>query len=74
MIALVRSELTGLRTLRSTAYAAAGLLLITLLTAGLAQSFDIRPRIAMLSFSNFGSVRRPETEKEIARTARRGLL
>jgi ABC-2 type transport system permease protein len=36
MIALVRSELLKLRTLRSTAYAAAGLLLITLLTAGLA--------------------------------------
>jgi ABC-2 type transport system permease protein len=36
MIALVGSELLKLRTLRSTAYAAAGLLLITLLTAGLA--------------------------------------
>src|SRR3954452_9651972 len=36
MIALVRSELLKLRTLRSTAWAAAGLLLITLLTAGLA--------------------------------------
>ena len=36
MIALVRSELLKLRTLRSTAYAAAGLLLITLATAGLA--------------------------------------
>ena len=36
MIALVHSELIKLRTLRSTAYAAAGLLLITLLTAGLA--------------------------------------
>lgn len=36
MIALVRAELLKLRTLRSTAYAAAGLLLITLLTAGLA--------------------------------------
>ena len=36
MIALVRSELLKLRTLRSTAYATAGLLLITLLTAGLA--------------------------------------
>jgi ABC-2 type transport system permease protein len=36
MIALVHSELLKLRTLRSTAYAAAGLLLITLLTAGLA--------------------------------------
>ena len=36
MIALVHSELLKLRTLRSTAYAAAGLLVITLLTAGLA--------------------------------------
>jgi hypothetical protein len=36
MIALVRSELLKLRTLRSTAWAAAGLLLITLLTAGFA--------------------------------------
>jgi ABC-2 type transport system permease protein len=36
MIALVRSELLKLRTLRSTAWAAAGLLAITLLTAGLA--------------------------------------
>jgi ABC-2 type transport system permease protein len=36
MIALVRSELLKLRTLRSTAWAAAALLLITLLTAGLA--------------------------------------
>jgi ABC-2 type transport system permease protein len=36
MIALVKAELLKLRTLRSTAWAAAGLLLITLLTAGLA--------------------------------------
>jgi ABC-2 type transport system permease protein len=36
MIALVRAELLKLRTLRSTAWAAAALLLITLLTAGLA--------------------------------------
>jgi ABC-2 type transport system permease protein len=36
MIALVHSELLKLRTLRSTAYAAAGLLAIALLTAGLA--------------------------------------
>jgi ABC-2 type transport system permease protein len=36
MTALVRAELLKLRTLRSTAYAAAGLLLITLATAGLA--------------------------------------
>ena len=36
MTGLIRAELLKLRTLRSTAYAAAGLLLITLLTAGLA--------------------------------------
>ena len=36
MIALIRAELLKLRTLRSTLWAAAGLLLITLLTAGLA--------------------------------------
>ena len=36
MTALVKAELLKLRTLRSTAYAGAGLLLITLLTAGLA--------------------------------------
>lgn len=31
--------------------------------AGLARTFGISPRIAMLSFSNFGSVRHPEAEK-----------
>lgn len=36
---------------------------IALLTARLAQSFDIEPRIAMLSFSNFGSVRHPRSDK-----------
>lgn len=36
---------------------------IALLTARLAQSFDITPRIAMLSFSNFGSVRHPRADK-----------
>lgn len=35
---------------------------VALLTARLAQSFDITPRIAMLSFSNFGSVRHPRAE------------
>jgi malate dehydrogenase (oxaloacetate-decarboxylating)(NADP+) len=35
---------------------------IAILTAGLAQAFDIEPRIAMLSFSNFGSVRHPRTD------------
>lgn len=36
---------------------------IAILTARLAQSFDIEPRIAMLSFSNFGSVRHPRATK-----------
>jgi malate dehydrogenase (oxaloacetate-decarboxylating)(NADP+) len=31
--------------------------------AGLARTFGIAPRIAMLSFSNFGSVKHPEAEK-----------
>jgi malate dehydrogenase (oxaloacetate-decarboxylating)(NADP+) len=31
--------------------------------AGLAREFDVEPRIAMLSFSNFGSVRHPQAEK-----------
>ena len=36
---------------------------IALLTAGFVEKLGIRPRIAMLSFSNFGSVRHPESEK-----------
>ena len=36
---------------------------IALLTARLARSFEIKPRIAMLSFSNFGSVRHPRADK-----------
>ncbi|MDQ2686939.1 MAG: NADP-dependent malic enzyme, partial [Armatimonadota bacterium] len=36
---------------------------IALLTARLARSFEIEPRIAMLSFSNFGSVRHPRADK-----------
>jgi malate dehydrogenase (oxaloacetate-decarboxylating)(NADP+) len=36
---------------------------IAILTARLAQSFEIEPRIAMLSFSNFGSVRHPRSDK-----------
>ncbi len=35
---------------------------VALLTARLARSFDIEPRVAMLSFSNFGSVRHPRTK------------
>ena len=35
---------------------------IAIRTASLAQDFDIEPRVAMLSFSNFGSVRHPHTE------------
>jgi malate dehydrogenase (oxaloacetate-decarboxylating)(NADP+) len=36
---------------------------IAILTARLAQTFQIEPRIAMLSFSNFGSVRHPRADK-----------
>jgi len=36
---------------------------IAILAADFARDFDIRPRIAMLSFSNFGSVRHPLTLK-----------
>ncbi len=36
---------------------------IAILTAEMAREFDIEPRIAMLSFSNFGSVRHPLSEK-----------
>ena len=36
---------------------------IAILTARLAQDFEIEPRIAMLSFSNFGSVRHPRSDK-----------
>jgi malate dehydrogenase (oxaloacetate-decarboxylating)(NADP+) len=34
---------------------------IAILTARLARDFDVEPRVAMLSFSNFGSVRHPRT-------------
>jgi len=36
---------------------------IALLTAGFVEKLGIIPRIAMLSFSNFGSVRHPEAQK-----------
>jgi malate dehydrogenase (oxaloacetate-decarboxylating)(NADP+) len=35
---------------------------VAILTARLARDFDIEPRIAMLSFSDFGSVRHPRTD------------
>jgi malate dehydrogenase (oxaloacetate-decarboxylating)(NADP+) len=35
---------------------------IAILTARLARDFNVEPRIAMLSFSDFGSVRHPRTE------------
>jgi malate dehydrogenase (oxaloacetate-decarboxylating)(NADP+) len=34
-----------------------------LLTANVARYFDVVPKVAMLSFSNFGDVRHPEAEK-----------
>ena len=36
---------------------------ITLLSASEVENFGLEPRIAMLSFSNFGSVKNPESEK-----------
>jgi malate dehydrogenase (oxaloacetate-decarboxylating)(NADP+) len=36
---------------------------IAISAAEVAKSFDMEPRIAMLSFSNFGSVKHPEAEK-----------
>ena len=36
---------------------------IALLTAETVKSFDVEPRVAMLSFSNFGSTKHPRSEK-----------
>ena len=36
---------------------------IAILTARLARDFDVEPRVAMLSFSNFGSARHPHAEQ-----------
>jgi len=36
---------------------------IAMLSAEVARRFDVEPRVAMLSFSNFGSVRHPAAEK-----------
>lgn len=36
---------------------------IAIMTADLVKNFDIEPRVAMLSFSNFGSVRHPLAQK-----------
>jgi malate dehydrogenase (oxaloacetate-decarboxylating)(NADP+) len=36
---------------------------IALLAASVAREFDVEPRVAMLSFSNFGSTKHPLTEK-----------
>ncbi|MDQ7064384.1 MAG: NADP-dependent malic enzyme [candidate division KSB1 bacterium] len=42
---------------------------IALMTAEFARQFDIEPRVAMLSFSNFGSARTPESQKVAEATA-----
>jgi malate dehydrogenase (oxaloacetate-decarboxylating)(NADP+) len=36
---------------------------IAILTAEMAEFFDLKPKVAMLSFSNFGSTRHPDAEK-----------
>jgi malate dehydrogenase (oxaloacetate-decarboxylating)(NADP+) len=52
---------------------------VALLAADMALFFDMQPRVAMLSFSNFGSVRDPEAERirqatEIVRRRRPDLI
>jgi malate dehydrogenase (oxaloacetate-decarboxylating)(NADP+) len=52
---------------------------IAMLAADFAREFNVRPRVAMLSFSNFGSVRHPATDKvreaiEIVRRRRPDIL
>ncbi|MBC8174135.1 MAG: NADP-dependent malic enzyme [Candidatus Marinimicrobia bacterium] len=52
---------------------------IAILTAEQAEKMDIKPRIAMLSFSNFGSVKHPQAEKvklavELIREAKPNLI
>ena len=52
---------------------------ITKLTADMVKRFDIEPRVALLSYSNFGSVRNEETEKikravKIAKEENPGLI
>lgn len=42
---------------------------IALATAGMARRFDIEPKVAMLSFSNFGSNRSPQAAKVAKATA-----
>jgi malate dehydrogenase (oxaloacetate-decarboxylating)(NADP+) len=52
---------------------------IAMLAAETARRFDVEPRVAMLSFSNFGSARYPQSEKvrravEILRASAPGLI
>ncbi|HET7322540.1 MAG TPA: NADP-dependent malic enzyme [Longimicrobiaceae bacterium] len=52
---------------------------IATLTADVVQKLGIRPRVAMLSFSNFGSVKEPQAEKvrlatELVKQQRPGLM
>ncbi|MEJ2040263.1 MAG: phosphate acyltransferase [Desulfosarcinaceae bacterium] len=52
---------------------------VAILSSEMARFFDMKPRVAMLSFSNFGSVRHPEADKviealQIARARRPDLV